>query len=699
MFPNLAQDSVRARIKRAAEYYAEWTNETHGPNKYGAGKINAYRSVTEWGRVATDSTTHIAVWGESEPDTFYVSGDLIIEESDTLVLASNTVVRVAPLPIKHNEGDGPDTNKVEIIVRGTLRTETTGGSGVRFESFADSVTGADWAGIRFEPGSRGILKNVVIANASQDVEIEDFNISVSDWNENKTLCLNSSLAITSDFTVDSDETLYVLGDNPVVATGGSSIGIDVEGTLVCRGLGTERPEFRSSTEEADDWDGIRFDSTSTNNVLKNFIVRDAVQAIRNYAPLEIDTLILSGGTEGVEAHEDLDIRSADISGFSAYGIQIVSGLTRLEDVTISDCGIGADLNSLEGGAATLSCTTSVIRDLEFHGITANSHGDSAYVANSTIENGVYGLSLLDGAKAFIEACAIKHNDTGVLGIGTPEVEVTGCDIDSNTTNGIYAYDGSAMMIAGNTIAHSGVGVFCQTNSAAVIEDENWIKNHAIGIKCDDASPAIRFTKISNNTVGIAALNDADPDIGAACEDTCEASGCGTEGANQIVDNSSHHIVNLSQSVTVMAECNYWGSRGPSPSKFSGSVDYTPYRTTDPLPNLITARPPEEGDGNEDELQNIYPEKYSLSGGVPNPFNPETTVRVGVPRPGGSVVLVVYNVRGQLVRTLVRGTMPVGYNEVTWDGRDDRGVPVASGIYFVQMRAKNFKETKKMAYLK
>ncbi len=78
-FPALNEYQVRERIKRGAEYY--W-DQNEKP-KYGAGKINAYRSLTEWDTIKVDTT-----WGtvEGMPDTLYISGDLIIDIGVTLTL-------------------------------------------------------------------------------------------------------------------------------------------------------------------------------------------------------------------------------------------------------------------------------------------------------------------------------------------------------------------------------------------------------------------------------------------------------------------------------------------------------------------------------------------------------------------------------------------------------------------------------------
>lgn len=88
----------------------------------------------------------------------------------------------------------------------------------------------------------------------------------------------------------------------------------------------------------------------------------------------------------------------------------------------------------------------------------------------------------------------------------------------------------------------------------------------------------------------------------------------------------------------------------------------------------------------------------LKGNYPNPFNPETTISFSL-KESGNAELKVYNAKGQLVRTLAKGTMDAGEHRLVWDGRDDRGSSVASGIYFYRLMTKNYQETKKMILMK
>jgi FlgD Ig-like domain len=94
-----------------------------------------------------------------------------------------------------------------------------------------------------------------------------------------------------------------------------------------------------------------------------------------------------------------------------------------------------------------------------------------------------------------------------------------------------------------------------------------------------------------------------------------------------------------------------------------------------------------------------PRTFALHGNVPNPFNPTTVIRYDVPEGGGVVSLTVYDVAGRLVRTLAEGVPGAGEKSVTWNGLDDAGRPVASGVYFYRMQAGSFVQTRKMVLLK
>ncbi|MCK5120313.1 MAG: T9SS type A sorting domain-containing protein [Candidatus Latescibacteria bacterium] len=93
-----------------------------------------------------------------------------------------------------------------------------------------------------------------------------------------------------------------------------------------------------------------------------------------------------------------------------------------------------------------------------------------------------------------------------------------------------------------------------------------------------------------------------------------------------------------------------------------------------------------------------PASFYLAQSYPNPFNPLTNIHYQLSQKR-TVRLQVYNVCGQLLRTLVDGEKPAGVYTVQWDGRDDLGETVASGIYLYRMQAGSFRQTRKMALIR
>ncbi len=83
---------------------------------------------------------------------------------------------------------------------------------------------------------------------------------------------------------------------------------------------------------------------------------------------------------------------------------------------------------------------------------------------------------------------------------------------------------------------------------------------------------------------------------------------------------------------------------------------------------------------------------------PNPFTPETTIAYSVPK-AGPASLKIYNTKGQLVRTLVDDVREAGKHSVVWNGKDNRGNSVASGLYFYRLSSDGNTVTRKMLLAK
>ena len=100
----------------------------------------------------------------------------------------------------------------------------------------------------------------------------------------------------------------------------------------------------------------------------------------------------------------------------------------------------------------------------------------------------------------------------------------------------------------------------------------------------------------------------------------------------------------------------------------------------------------------DNFDGEIPDSPELYNNYPNPFNPNTTIRFALPK-AQNVKLVVYNALGQKVYTLFDGKQRKGLHIAQWNGIDQRGRQVSSGVYFYRLEAEDFEMTKKMVLLK
>ena len=93
-----------------------------------------------------------------------------------------------------------------------------------------------------------------------------------------------------------------------------------------------------------------------------------------------------------------------------------------------------------------------------------------------------------------------------------------------------------------------------------------------------------------------------------------------------------------------------------------------------------------------------PKDFVLYQNYPNPFNPNTTIRFDLPSPG-KVTAKIYNIKGELVRSLIQEQMNSGSFMVQWDGKDDNGQNLTSGVYFFKLSTAKFSATRKLLMIK
>jgi subtilisin family serine protease len=510
--------------------------------------------------------------------------------------------------------------------------------------------------------------------------------------------------VSGDLTIETGATLTIAAgtvikvapDHEGAGTDPYRVQIVVKGTLNIAGTSSNPVVFEGFTDSTptnNDWLGIQFEPGSSGTI-SHAVIRNAITAIRSYVPLTVDHVTIENGSQtGIHAFAGLTISNSTLRDILYPAIKIESGNLTATNVEIYNSSYGIVGGT---GTGTISITDCNFHDLDYRGIEFQNQMGSLTISQTTVEDCQDGVLIGAHSSGLIDECTIRRNDIGIWTTNSTGLFIKHCEIDSNTTNGIYSVLSQATVEA-DTISHSAVGAFFNTYSGGSVIGGTLITSNAGGIKCDITSnPTIRHTRITANTNGVTAHNNSAPNLGVASSgEECDASGPNI-GNNSIHNNSSYHVTNFSAGITIVAEGNWWNADPPHASKFYGLVSYEPYLCTNPNP----VSPWDGTDpGPEDKPGSTLPTRYSLGASQPNPFNPVTTMTFDVPAPGGEVEIAIFDVKGAKVRTLVQGRHDAGTHSATWTGRGDSGEPVASGVYFVRMTAPSFTQTRKVVLLK
>ncbi len=168
----------------------------------------------------------------------------------------------------------------------------------------------------------------------------------------------------------------------------------------------------------------------------------------------------------------------------------------------------------------------------------------------------------------------------------------------------------------------------------------------------------------------------------------------------IIDLNGEHYISAGTGalVTLRVKGSDWSSRFAS---LTTSLEITKAILVDRDAHTIPVEILSEMKKSEEDFilgKSAVPQEFSLSRNYPNPFNPETEISYGLPR-DCDVKLTIYNIAGQKVRTLIDQHQTAGYKVIHWNGKDEQGKPVASGVYFYKIQAGDLSQSRKMLLVK
>lgn len=363
----------------------------------------------------------------------------------------------------------------------------------------------------------------------------------------------------------------------------------------------------------------------------------------------------------------------------------------LSNVQIINCVFETNESfSNGGGLALISSGNSVIDSCTFLG-NVGKNGGGAYIpyGHTTVQNCLFEQNYgLLGGGVYIEdnSTNISHcnffdnfayKGGGIYGYLGADGEFSNCNFIGNNANLVPAVPGlggaiciieSQPLIRNCTLyknsADSGGGVYANSNAVASIENciiTSSIKGGAYSCR-PDSRPTVSCTNIYNNVGG-------------------DYTGC-IAGWQILVENTSldpqyclttDYDLTLNSTSPCLAANNFC-------STLIGANDMGCVAT-----------------GVDDDIPEL-PNNFQLMQNYPNPFNPSTIITFSIPQKS-FVTITVSNILGQIVATLVNESKSAGNYQVTWDGHDQNGNSVSSGIYFYSIETGEFKDSRKMLLLR
>jgi predicted outer membrane repeat protein len=213
---------------------------------------------------------------------------------------------------------------------------------------------------------------------------------------------------------------------------------------------------------------------------------------------------------------------------------------------------------------------------------------------------------------------------------------------------------------------------------------NQIEQNEVGILSLNSSTQLTGNRVHANQRGIVTAGNPLPCVGGSLE-----------SANDIFANAIWNVENQ-EADSLGAEYNYWGTvqYAEIAAKISGPVRFCYWTDSTHTETYSCGMTAVDG---QDPLG--VPEEFFLAQNAPNPFNPVTLIGYAVPAPGGHVDIEIYDVQGRRVRNVLSRYQSPGHWSIAWDGRDENGVLVSSGVYFCRMSAKDYTATRKMILMK
>ena len=614
-----------------------------------------------------------------------LDGDVVVEPGATLTIDAGAEIRFAR---GDAQGTGFDPDRNELIVYGELKI----GEGASFASSAPRTGPLDWSGIYLLNGQAVNPAAIAIEHAHRGIVSFRLPPGRTQWLGERAVYADLLVPAGSELHIGSDSVSFARFDLSRRGTSADFAELIVEGALTIEGTAGQRAQLTTDPGPDNDglWYGIRVLPGAQVEVQHAEITRTAFAfsgEIDEATRLHIaDSAVRESGGNGLllRLNGQAQVDRTEFTRIAGPAVLVAgSGQLALRNVTIEGNGQeGILLNnaSLEAIRVAVIDNGQLDPDDPRTGIWAiGGRGQRIEMWKSQIEqNTAHGMDLTEwlGEVELHDSGIVGNQGDGLRAGGATRLVLAQVLVERNLRAGAEIA-GSLVEIWNSTFrANVAAGLRLGLGTRGVIDMSAFVGGRGLELTGVE-SLEIRAVEFVRGTPALQSVDSAPHIVGNRFADNAvairvEGPKMPTAIRGNTFANNATAIENLSAE-ELNAQDNYWSGADSAAiaAQIEGAVAWVPFRT-------------EEGTSKAVGL----PTDFALYPAYPNPFNAEVSLSFDLPQ-ASSVALVLYDALGQPVRRLVEGPLAAGRYRFVWDGRDQGGRVVASGIYFYRLAADSF----------
>jgi len=573
------------------------------------------------------------------------------------------------------------------------------------------------------------------------------------------------IVITADITLSNDAVLYILPGTVIEFESGTGITVDENGALVCNFWTGSEPIVMKANNSSDTWDGLTFDfndnTPDTKSEVFGCIIQDySTQGIKGIDidtdNLEIKDCEIEGANYGIYLYDvtsAIEISDSEISSTTSAAILLYNSIPYLYEIDVTDCGHGLYMTMGSSPGKVGNCNFSGSDGYGVHA-RGGSNGTFHEVSGGGSGHNVITNNSDDGVYCTGYSAPNFGYDGNHKGYNT----ITGHTYEIYNNNSSGSINAQYNWWGGTPNASDFYGSVDYTNYLSTAPDgfSGPYKGKTAGIDSHEEDPYIRFynavdeelweyaASILDSLLDNAKYADEEKQIISLMGSLYRWSGLLSTGCNVL---SSVQLTIQSDDFATFSRILLESSSGDNSTAFSlvdgllcntntnpgiaalalmekGFLlkygldniaggddifedfldDYPNHPESDVVRIELGLEPVNIGGGAIDTFT-IHPCKYQLFAAYPNPFNPTTTIRFGLPH-ACHVKLQIFDIQGRRVGAtrvypfgasslpIIDGYRTAGYHEVTFDASN-----LASGLYIYRIQAADFSAVRKMVLMK